>query len=267
MNPFFFGTSKKPLFGLYHPPHAGTPARQQGVVLCYPFGMEYMRCHRAFRQLALLLSKKGFHVLRFDYYGTGDSGGDGEEVSFQQWQSDIDMAVEELKDTAAVNSVTIIGLRLGAALALNYAKQNAQAVDRVVLWDPVVRGIDYMDEVLQSNNSDLEPVKTDQSIPHGVMPSDTIGINGFPLTPLMADELAKIDLLSTATIEVKNVLSIFSHEREEFYKLGSVLSSNVENFTEKHIPSAGNWNEVDKFGGVLLPQEVIQNIVLWLTEE
>src|SRR5215217_413896 len=80
MNPLYFGSSQKPLYGVYHPPKSqpGRPVRTTGVVLCYPLGQEYMRAHRAFRQLATLLTKSGFPVLRFDYYGTGDSGGDGD---------------------------------------------------------------------------------------------------------------------------------------------------------------------------------------------
>ena len=59
MNPFFFGESERALFGLYHPPKSAT-VRELGVVLCYPMGQEYMRAHRAFRQLALILSNFEF---------------------------------------------------------------------------------------------------------------------------------------------------------------------------------------------------------------
>ena len=78
MQPAFFGTSDKPLLGLYHPP-TGPRAREVGVLLCYPGPQEYMSCHWAFRKLAALLAREGFHCFRFDYYGTGDSGGEGED--------------------------------------------------------------------------------------------------------------------------------------------------------------------------------------------
>ena len=61
-------------------------------------------------QLAKRLSGIGFHVLRFDYYGTGDSAGDADEGDLRQWHDDLSAAVDELKDTAAIQMVSLIGL-------------------------------------------------------------------------------------------------------------------------------------------------------------
>ena len=146
MNPFYFGTSAKPLYGVYYPPRGGT-ARDVGIVLCYPMGQEYMRAHRAFRQLSNLLARAGFHVFRFDYYGTGDSGGDADVGTLTQWQEDIRAAIEELKDTAGVQKVALVGLRLGASLA-TVAAAGRSDVASVTLWDPVTDGAGYLDELL-----------------------------------------------------------------------------------------------------------------------
>ena len=62
MNPFYFGTSQRPLFGIHHPPKS-SDVRASGVVLCPAIGQDYMRTHRGLKQLALQLSKAGFHVL------------------------------------------------------------------------------------------------------------------------------------------------------------------------------------------------------------
>ena len=83
MEPFYFGKSPRALFGVYHPPKAGM-TRKTGVVLCYPMGHEYVYSHRAFLRLAMLLSSAGFHVLRFDFYGCGDSEGDCKEGKIRQ---------------------------------------------------------------------------------------------------------------------------------------------------------------------------------------
>ena len=50
---------------------------KQAVLLCYPFGQEYMRSHRAFRQLALILSKKPYIAIAYAMswqYAREDSG-------------------------------------------------------------------------------------------------------------------------------------------------------------------------------------------------
>ena len=51
------------------------------------------------RRLANMLAAVGCHVLRFDYFGTGDSMGTAHEVTRRGWEQDIETAIEELQDT------------------------------------------------------------------------------------------------------------------------------------------------------------------------
>ncbi len=55
MNPFYFGSSKRPLFGIHHPPKSDIQ-RNLGVILCPAIGQDYMRTHRGLKQLAIQLS-------------------------------------------------------------------------------------------------------------------------------------------------------------------------------------------------------------------
>ena len=95
MIPFFFGQSHRRIFGLYHPPPANCAFRG-AVVLCQPLGTEFINAHRAMRQLAIMLSNAGFHVLRFDYYGTGDSEGESQTITADDLVKDIGLAIDEL---------------------------------------------------------------------------------------------------------------------------------------------------------------------------
>src|SRR6478735_2507229 len=96
----FFGTSERRLFGAYHVP-AGR-FRAHGVVLCPPGPQEYMRSHMALRKLAALLAREGLPVLRFDYYATGDSGGESREGSLAEWQHNIVTATDNLRACSGV---------------------------------------------------------------------------------------------------------------------------------------------------------------------
>ena len=116
MNPFFFGTAERRLFGIYEPAAVGT-AGKRAAILCYPWGAEYLHAHRTLRQLALKLSSAGFHTLRFDFYGTGDSGGEPTDVDLAGWEADLETAIEELTEITGLSKVTLIGLRLGAVVA------------------------------------------------------------------------------------------------------------------------------------------------------
>src|SRR5262245_36025361 len=116
MGATFFGTSKDPLFGIYHPPKGGK-LRDVGIIFCNPAPQQYMRTHWAFRKLADMLCRQGFHVFRFDYFGTGDSAGDSAAGTLAIWRQNIQSAAQELRDMASIKKVSAVGFQLGATLA------------------------------------------------------------------------------------------------------------------------------------------------------
>ena len=250
MTPLYFGMSDRPLFGVYHPPK-GEVNRNSGILLCYPFGHEYMRSHRAFRQLSLLLSREGYHVFRFDYFGTGDSGGKTGEGDIAQWLDDIEVAIEELQATAGIEKVSLVGLRLGAAL-VSLAAKGRDDIPRVVLWDPVVQGEPYIEELLEA-----------RSIYDGALPGNPelrSTIHGFPLTEHLLTSLGQLDLLKEdAGAGMMSVL--VGRELPQYLALAEQFRKNSDSVDYECIPAPDNWNEVDDFGSVLLPQQVIQGIV------
>jgi alpha-beta hydrolase superfamily lysophospholipase len=154
MKAFYFGPSALPRFGLLHPP-AGTSPKRAGVLLCYPGVQEYNICHWAFRKLAGLLNKAGFTVLRFDWACTGDSAGEVSDGRVATWLKDVPLAVEELKDVAEVSSVSVVGMRLGAAVA-SLAVSDGLAVDDLVLWEPVLSGKKYVRELEALDRQETE---------------------------------------------------------------------------------------------------------------
>ncbi len=253
MNPFFFGRSQSQLYGVYHPP-ISQPARSEGVLLCYPFGQEYMRAHRAFRQIAMLLGKLGYPVMRFDYFGTGDSAGACEEVSIKQWISDIHTAAEEFKYLANLEKVSLVGLRLGGALAA-IASQEKNNFERIVMWDPVLSGQQYCDEIV-SYMTHQQKLK--------VLPdfSSDFFMNGFPLTRLFRQEMIDlIDLSQPAHYLAKKYLLFYSSEQSHFMSIKKNFETHALSFESSFVLSPGNWNFVDNFGGVLIPNAIIQAIV------
>src|SRR4051812_34012890 len=76
--PFYFESQGQWLFAWLHRPEAGPPAGH-GVILCPPVGHEQLHAHRSLRHLADALAAAGLPVLRFDYAGTGDSGGSDDD--------------------------------------------------------------------------------------------------------------------------------------------------------------------------------------------
>ncbi len=144
MTPLFFGDPAAPLFGALNEPPAGAE-RGHGVLICPPIAQEHVRTHWALRQLASALARAGFHVLRFDWFGVGDSAGVGGEGGVARWVEDARDAAQELRDASGLRKISVVGLRLGATLAaLAGRKLKPQSL---VLWDPILDGARYLREL------------------------------------------------------------------------------------------------------------------------
>lgn len=141
---FFFGPGSRRLFGSYHPPAGGRG--NVLTVICPPLLSELGRTHSALRKLAVSLAEAGHHVLRFDYYGTGDSFGTLEEATVSDWLEDIAMAVQEGRDISGCTAARVIGVRAGALLACKSVGV-ATDVERLVLWDPPTNGDEFLKDL------------------------------------------------------------------------------------------------------------------------
>jgi alpha-beta hydrolase superfamily lysophospholipase len=119
-------------FGVLHP-----ASGRRGVLICGSMGDEALNSYRSLVFLGEKLAEAGFPTLRLHYHGTGDSAGsDTDPDRFQTWLHDIVAAVGWLRTECCVDAVTVIGLRIGAALAAR-AATDIDAVDSLALLLPI----------------------------------------------------------------------------------------------------------------------------------
>ena len=246
MNPFFFGNAERRLFGIYEPAAVGT-AGKRAAIFCYPWGAEYIYAHRTMRQLALKLSSAGFHTLRFDFYGTGDSGGESIDIDLAGWEGDLESAIEELTEITGLSKVTLIGLRLGAAVAASVAARLRGKIEALVLWDPVVSGPEYLAEL---------------GVAPGARPP--IEAQSFPLTEWMLQALSTLDLGARISKFRRRALMIVterlpSHSRMVPWTAEPEMGSLSIEFMTDVRP----WLESSVVSGVV-PLTVVQRIANWL---
>jgi len=142
---FFTDGAGRTLFGWLHAPDA---APRGLVVLCPPVGYDAICSHAALRALAEQLAAAGLLALRFDYHGTGDSAGcDHDPERVTAWRASLEAAIAHVRQVAgAPLPLTLFGVRLGATLALDFAR-SVGGVDGLVLWSPAVTGKSYVREV------------------------------------------------------------------------------------------------------------------------
>lgn len=199
LEPLHFGRADRRLFGIFHGA-AGVPG-PTAVVLCNAFGQEAIRSHRALRVLAERLARAGHPVLRFDYYGTGDSMGDDNDGELDGWVLDLMAADAELRARCGASHTVWLGMRLGAAIALRAASQAPPGLERLVLWDPVLDGPHYLEHLRQRHVASLEraysivptPAPAVQAQDSACFRDEAIG---FALGPLLREQLAALTLES-----------------------------------------------------------------------
>ena len=133
------------LVGVYHPPASGRA--RADVVVVHPFAEEKKFSHRVLVKLARELARRDVATLRFDLSGSGDSTGDTDTARLDQWRLDIASACVQAEARAEAPPV-LVGLRLGATLALIHAA-HAQTPPAIVLWEPVIDGRKYVDDILR----------------------------------------------------------------------------------------------------------------------
>lgn len=139
------------LVGIYHPPAADLAAQRHAVLLCNPFGQEAIRSHRLYRVMAERLAASGYAVLRFDYYGSGDSPGDDDAWDVQGSIADAQAALAELLRRSHALRWSAVGLRLGGAIALETTRRAALSAQLLLLIDPVLDGAAYLDGLLDAS--------------------------------------------------------------------------------------------------------------------
>jgi uncharacterized protein len=262
MNPFYFGTHDRRLLGVYESARRSKGSR--AVVLCHPWGAEYIHAYRAMRQLAKMLTANGIHTLRFDYFGTGDSAGSTTAGDIRGWEIDIQSAIEELKETTGVSRVSLIGLRLGATLAANVAVQLDSLVNSLVLWDPIVSGTEYLTELHRSARRGWLLLK-----PAVARPRDEGGghdIMGFPLTESVTEDIRRIDLPALAPALPQRTLVVLSQPLGSHAGLQRALDRRQTPFAIERIDCPAAWIEwpIHHPLAGTVPVKILQRIVEWL---
>ena len=146
IEPFFLTVSGGQRFCLLHPVDAGRVVRG-ALLYIHPFAEEMNKTRRMVAVQARALADAGYEVLQIDLYGCGDSSGDFGEASWSNWLDDVLTAAEWLRQRNPA-PLWLWGLRAGCLLAADAARRN-DAVEGLLLWQPVVSGRQHLQQFLR----------------------------------------------------------------------------------------------------------------------
>ncbi len=194
--PFYFGEPGRKLFGVFHPPKGRT--RKTAFVFCHPYAEEKLWAHRSYVSLARDLAARGYPVLRFDFMGHGDSMGDFANGDIDSRLEDVSRAIEQVLSLSEADSVALFGLRFGGTLAA-LAAEWCPEVSFLILWQPIVDGGQYMQEMLRSNLSTqmtvYGKVQTNRKeLVEQMRNGESVDVDGYPLTGRMYDQAEQLHL-------------------------------------------------------------------------
>lgn len=139
--PLWLGVEPRCLYAALHRPPAAVAST--AVVMVPPLLHEQPRSRRFIAEVASGLAALGLPCLRFDFFGTGDSDGSGDQADFASMRHDLDVAVATLRSHVGVERVALLAWR-GAALPVSSWLDGGNQVDLVVLWEPIADGAQWL---------------------------------------------------------------------------------------------------------------------------
>lgn len=264
MTPIRFGAQKRQLFGLHQPPTGGME-QAECILLCNPFGQEAIRCHRLFRVLAERLSRNGFHVLRFDYFGTGDSDGDDTEGDLAAWTDDVLTAGDEILRLSGCTGSSWFGLRLGATLAGLASIKGEKAPRTLVFWDPVIDGAAYLGDLANAHIATYQASygarwKLEAGLREKASAESMVEAMGFPLPNHLQNQLRELSPSSLHAAKAQRLALFVGRSSQNTGELQRQLSARGIDVLTMAIETEIVWASNEAMNSSIVPAEALERI-------
>jgi pimeloyl-ACP methyl ester carboxylesterase len=266
LQPVSFGAADRRMIGLYHSPLVSHVANRPSVLVCNAFGQEAIRAHRFQRTLAERLAKAGHAVLRFDYFGTGDSMGDDLDFSIAGACQDLLSAHNELRHRANANQIVWIGMRLGGTIALQAAHSAPPELSRLIAWDPILDGAAYLEYLRERH---LDSIENEYSLPLNPNPRE-LARNpdylrdeaiGFAVSPEFRQELMALRVEDYAwpkhPAQIKVLTDPATTEGKDLAQLLTRPAAQVQTFVVQH---GTDWTSDTASNTALVPTAALMTI-------
>ena len=225
---FFFESEGCKLFGVLYTP-AYPEKSKKGILFCDPWSGEKLCVTTAYSRLARALCGHGFHVLRFDCRGTGDSEGSLEDVTLESQLSDVRKAVD-IFTGAGVTRITLLGLRIGSTVAAVASVQDERISD-LILLEPIANPRAHFEKLYRNEATakawvGVEGIDSPQ-LHEDLLVKGLVDVRGFLLNQDAYSQFLRI--------EMKDVVARFR---------GRILAVSISRDAQSHRRAERNFAEI-----------------------
>lgn len=121
------------------------------VIAFLPLAEERKGCVRPLFELGGILAGYNIELLAFDYSGTGESPGEFSGITWDTLLRDCQAAVSWNRQDAPDHNLAILGIRLGARLALELLPEMDKTIP-LALWEPVCKCGKWFNDLRRRSN-------------------------------------------------------------------------------------------------------------------
>jgi len=253
VTPFFITGEQGSLFAMHFSPILGSTSKC--IIYIPAFAEEMNKSRHMLAMQARAFVDRGYSVLIIDLWGTGDSQGEFSEATWGIWLNDIDAAVKWAQSKGHT-SISFLGLRVGALLGMDYLHQYGPHIDRLICWQPVLNGEQFVMQFLRLRvaaammDKNAAQEKT-SDLKHKLLDGQYVEVSGYQLNPKLVNPMMAIraEQLNLQTIKQCNVFEL---------TVGSDLDATY---------TLSKWVKTIEQKEINVSLDVINGSLFWATQE
>lgn len=243
-NPLFLQGAAGQIFVCWFESSAGG---DRSVLFVPPFAEEANKCRRMVALACRALQSRGLGALAIDLYGTGDSAGDFVEAQLETWTGDLQAAVAWLSGRGT-RVLDVVAVRSGALLLAGLPGLDGIERGRLVLWQPVLSGRQFMGQLLRLRRAG-EIVGTVTEMDHD--DAQFLEIAGYEMSWRLVQRMEQ------TALDV-NVLRAWQHVA--WFEVGATAGESLS-------PAAARAADAAVSAGARVERAVVEGDPFWATPE
>ncbi len=253
ITPLFIPSELGSLFCMYFSPSSNS--HSQCILHIPAFAEEMNKSRHMVTMQARAYTEQGYSVLVIDLWGTGDSQGGFSEATWSIWLSNITSAVNWLQQQS-YQSINLWGLRSGALLAIDFINKNGSCIDKLICWQPVLNGEQFLMQFLRLRvvAAMMDKTKSREktsALKDQLLNGHSVEVAGYSLNPELVIPMLSVKAKQMSLNNV-NLCQVFELNDEEELEGNHMTAQWIKQLTEL---------------GINVSFDVVNGPPFWVTQE